>query len=212
MRSSFTYSLEFIPEITIQQIKHNNNPFTLINLYLLNLIGKILPLHLREFPLVHNRITHNVLINQIVRLANRLNLLVLVLVDVFEKVELGQERLILNLNLLKLQYNPFLGLDFTLIQHNPGILIQLLDLHHRPLCRLLLLLIVREYPRIDILNAFDLPLNLPLHNLNIPFQLIMNLINRHHLVILMIELIKDATRTQQLLLGLTVNWDVRIVL
>lgn len=72
---------------------------------------------------MHNRITHHMLVDEVVWLADRLDLLVLVLVDVLEKVQLSQEGLVLDLDFLELEDDTLLGLDLTLVEHYASVLI-----------------------------------------------------------------------------------------
>jgi hypothetical protein len=78
--------------------------------------------------------------------------------------------------------------------------------------RALLLLVVDKYALVDLADALDFALDLPLHDLHVPFKLLVHFIHRHHLMVLVVELGKYAVGAQELLLGFTVNADIAVVL
>jgi hypothetical protein len=78
--------------------------------------------------------------------------------------------------------------------------------------RALLLLIVDKYTLVDLADALDFALDLPLHDLHVSFKLLVHFVDRHHLMVLVVELGKYAVGAQQFLLGFTVNADITVVL
>lgn len=125
-------------------------------------------------------------IDQEIGVIDGLDLGVLVLVDVFEEVQFGEEGLVLGLDSLELEEDAFFGFDLALVEHDPGVLVEFLEFAHGFVSSLLLVLIVHEHPLVDILNAHDLPFDLSLHDLDIPFELFMHLINGHDFMVLVI--------------------------
>lgn len=167
---------------------------------------------MRELALTDNGAAHDMLVDEEIGVVDGLDLRVLVFVDVFEEVQLSEEFLVLDLDFLQFKHNSLFRLDFTLVEHDACILVKLFELHHGLLGRALLLLVVDEYALVDLLNALDFTLYLPLHDLHVPFELFVHFIHRHHLMVLMVELGKYAVGAQQFLFGFAVDTDVAVML
>lgn len=117
----------------------------------------------------------------------------------------------LDLNFLELSDYSFLGLKFTLVDHDSGILIEFLQLDKSLLSSLLLFFIVGKYSFVDFLNTLYLALDLPLHDFNVSAYLIMGFINWYDFMIFVINFWENTIGAQKLLLGLAVNWNGAIV-
>jgi hypothetical protein len=151
---------------------------------------------MRELSLIDNTTAHNMLVDEEIGVVDGLDLRVLVFVYIFEKVQLSEDFFVFELDFLQFKHDSLFGLDFTLVEHDACILVKFFEFHHSLLCRALLLLVVDEYALVDLLNALDFTLYLPLHDLHVPFELFVHFIHRNHLMVLVVELGKYAIGAQ----------------
>jgi hypothetical protein len=151
---------------------------------------------MRELALIDNSTAHDMLVDEEIGVVDGLDLRVLVFVYIFEKVQLSEEFFVFELDFLQFKHDSLFGLDLTLVEHDACILVKLFEFHHCLLGRALLLLVVNEYALVDLLNALDFTLYLPLHDLHVPFKLFVHFIHRYHFMVLVVELGKYAIGAQ----------------